>query len=74
VLKMRGSAHDRSIREFTIDATGMHLGRRFGNVTGILGGAPMHVSPGDIERIWAHHEESAGATGKERRRSGDIRT
>jgi circadian clock protein KaiC len=74
VLKMRGSAHDRSIREFTIDATGMHLGRRFGNVTGILGGAPMHVSPGDIERIWAHHEESAGATGKDRRRSGDIRT
>src|SRR5439155_8423559 len=53
VLKMRGSSHDRTIREFTIDAAGMHLARRFGNVTGILGGNPLHVSPGDLERVWA---------------------
>jgi circadian clock protein KaiC len=52
VLKMRGSSHDRTIREFTIDAAGMHLARRFGNVTGILGGNPLHVSPADIERVW----------------------
>jgi circadian clock protein KaiC len=53
VLKMRGSIHDREIREFTIDGTGMHLARAFRNVTGILAGTPVHVSPGDIERIWA---------------------
>ncbi|HTE45158.1 MAG TPA: circadian clock protein KaiC [Gemmatimonadaceae bacterium] len=53
VLKMRGSSHDRGIREFTIDASGMHVGRRFGNVTGILGGSPMHVSPADLERAWS---------------------
>jgi circadian clock protein KaiC len=53
VLKMRGSIHDRSIREFNIDASGMHVGRRFGNVTGILGGSPMHVTPGDVERTWS---------------------
>ncbi|MEX2154047.1 MAG: circadian clock protein KaiC [Gemmatimonadaceae bacterium] len=52
VLKMRGSAHDRGIREFTVDQRGMHLGRRFRNVTGILSGAPMHVSPDDLERVW----------------------
>jgi circadian clock protein KaiC len=56
VLKMRGSAHDKDIREFTIDATGMHLGRAFRNVTGILAGTPVHVSPGDLERVWSHFE------------------
>src|SRR5437868_8226287 len=51
VLKMRGSIHDKGIREFTIDQKGMHLGRRFKNVTGILAGAPMHVSPNELERV-----------------------
>jgi circadian clock protein KaiC len=52
VLKMRGSLHDKSIREFTIDASGMHIGPPFRHVTGILAGAPVHLSPGDIERLW----------------------
>ena len=30
VLKMRGSAHDKAIREFTIDDAGMHVGDPFG--------------------------------------------
>ena len=59
VLKMRGSVHDKSIREFTIDEGGMHLGRRFGNVTGVLAGAPMHISPGDVERAWTLFEQDA---------------
>jgi circadian clock protein KaiC len=54
VLKMRGSLHDKRIREFSIDAKGMHLGRPFRNVTGILSGAPVHVSPADLERVWGH--------------------
>src|SRR5687768_6910574 len=57
VLKMRGSVHDKAIREFNIDASGMHLGRAFRHVTGILAGTPVHVSPGDIERIWSMFEE-----------------
>jgi len=56
VLKMRGSLHDKDIREFTIDANGMHMGRPFRHVTGILTGAPVHVSPGDVERVWSHFE------------------
>ena len=67
VLKMRGSSHDRGIREYMIDATGMHLGRRFGNVTGILGGNPVHVSPADIERVWTHLDSDTN------RRQGDQR-
>jgi circadian clock protein KaiC len=56
VLKMRGSIHDKGIREFTVDEKGMHLGRRFRNVTGVLAGAPMHVSPAELERAWAGFE------------------
>ena len=57
VLKMRGSVHDKGIREFTVDAKGMHLGRRFRNVTGVLSGAPMHVSPQELERVWTTFDE-----------------
>src|SRR5205085_2199096 len=60
VLKMRGSIHDKGIREFTIDKKGMHLGRRFKNVTGILAGAPMHVSPSELERVWTLFDAEAG--------------
>jgi len=45
VLKMRGSPHDKEIREFTIDANGMHIGRPFRNVSGILSGNPVQISP-----------------------------
>jgi circadian clock protein KaiC len=61
VLKMRGSLHDKGIREFTIDKKGMHLGRPFRNVTGILAGSPVHVSPADLERIWSQFEAEATA-------------
>jgi circadian clock protein KaiC len=60
VLKMRGSIHDKGIREFTVDQSGMHLGRRFRNVTGVLAGAPVHVSPSELERAWTLHDEEIG--------------
>lgn len=40
VLKMRGSKHEKEIREFTIDEHGMRIGNRFRGLTGILGGNP----------------------------------
>ena len=58
VLKMRGSAHDKAIREFTIGKGGMQMGRPFRNVTGIIGGAPMHVNPGDVERVWTQYDKA----------------
>jgi circadian clock protein KaiC len=51
VLKMRGSMHDKDIREFTIDHKGMHIGRPFRNVTGILSGAPMYTAQSEVERL-----------------------
>ena len=38
VLKMRGSAHDHDIREYTIEGRGMRLGEPFTDLTGILSG------------------------------------
>jgi circadian clock protein KaiC len=38
VLKMRGSAHDHDIREYTIEGRGMQIGERFRDLTGVLTG------------------------------------
>ncbi|MCW2926492.1 MAG: circadian clock protein KaiC [Thermoleophilia bacterium] len=43
VLKMRGSNHDKRIREFSIDSTGMHVRAAFRSIAGILAGSPMHL-------------------------------
>lgn len=51
VLKMRGSQHDKNIREFTIDEKGMHIGDQFRNITGILTGNLRHLEPGEIQRL-----------------------
>jgi circadian clock protein KaiC len=39
VLKARGSAHENTIRHFTIDETGPHVGAPFRAVGGVLGGS-----------------------------------
>jgi circadian clock protein KaiC len=51
VLKMRGSMHDKLIREFTIDEQGMHVGEAFRNVHGILAGSPTHALPAELDRM-----------------------
>lgn len=51
VLKMRGSKHDKDIREYTIDQNGYSIGKPFTNVTGILSGNVMHLAPKETERI-----------------------
>ena len=51
VLKMRGSRHDKGIREYEIDGTGMHIGAAFKNVGGILAGAPTHHLAGEENKF-----------------------
>ncbi len=51
VLKMRGSMHEKEIREYVIDGDGMHIGAPFKNVTGILSGKPVQVSQRDMDRF-----------------------
>lgn len=51
VLKMRGSKHEKEIREFVIDNSGMHIQKAFSDVTGIISGYPSHATKADIDRI-----------------------
>ena len=50
LLKMRGSPHDSSIREYTIDKGGMHIGEPFRDVVGILSGTPNWSVDGEGEQ------------------------
>ena len=51
VLKMRGSMHDKQIREFNIDSKGMHIGQTFRNVTGIIAGHPVYAAATEVDRM-----------------------
>jgi circadian clock protein KaiC len=57
VLKMRGSMHEKEIREYTIDGAGMHIGEPFTDISGVLSG---HVTP-----------HTAAPRGSAERRDGD---
>jgi circadian clock protein KaiC len=59
VLKMRGSQHDRSIREYVIDSHGMHVTESFKGISGILSGN-FRLSP-DAE----NHAPSFDASSRE---------
>ncbi len=43
ILKMRGSEHEKAIREYAIGSRGMCIGPPFRGVTGIISGQPTHV-------------------------------
>jgi circadian clock protein KaiC len=62
VLKMRGSTHEKNISEFTIDGKGMHIGKPFHNITGILSGHFVHQSPNEIERLRSVFQEGMDAS------------
>ena len=51
VLKMRGSTHEKAIRELVIDNRGMHIGAPFRNVAGILAGNPVQIEVSEIQRL-----------------------
>jgi circadian clock protein KaiC len=51
ILKMRGSEHEKRIREFTIDNGGMHIGQPFRDVSGILSGYPSCGVPLEADKI-----------------------
>ena len=51
VLKMRGSIHDKDIREFHINSHGMHIEKPFRNINGIISGHPTYNSINEMDRI-----------------------
>jgi circadian clock protein KaiC len=51
VLKMRGTQHDKDIREYVIDGEGMHLREPFREIHGILTGAPTYTFARERESL-----------------------
>ena len=51
VLKMRGSKHRKDILEFAIDGQGMHIGRPFRQVIGIISGKPSYIAQSEAEQM-----------------------
>jgi len=59
VPKMRGSTHDKHIREYNIDATGMHIGNAFREVGDILSGSPTRYVLTEEERMRNMFDEAS---------------
>ena len=57
ILKMRGSMHNKDICEFTIDSSGMHVGKPFRNTVGILAGNPQQIAQDEINRLQSMFKE-----------------
>jgi circadian clock protein KaiC len=47
VFKKRGGRHERTIRSFTLDSGGVHVGETLRGYRGLLTGVPVPVMPGD---------------------------
>jgi len=62
VLKMRGSKHDKQIREITIDEQGLHIGSPFVNVGGILSGKFWPIPTDDHDSTGRSQLDGTGAS------------
>ncbi|KJR42335.1 Circadian clock protein KaiC [Candidatus Magnetoovum chiemensis] len=51
IIKMRGSQHEKDIREFTIDSSGLHIGEPFKNVQNIILGIPSGVDSSEKDHL-----------------------
>lgn len=63
VFKMRGSWHDKGIREYTISAEGPEITDSFSNYEGIISGSPTRVTvdeKAELSRIVKGFKESGG--------------
>ena len=58
VLKMRGTWHEKDIREYVIDNTGMHIREPFRGVHGILTGSPIYTYREERDRLGQMFDES----------------
>ena len=63
VLKMRGTSHDKGIREYMIDGQGMHVHAPFRGVHGILTGTPTYTFVEERARLGELFAPPEPATG-----------
>lgn len=59
MIKMRGSQHEKVVREFKIDSNGMHVGEPFQNVHNIILGVPYTQRPPERDRLMDMFNEGA---------------
>jgi circadian clock protein KaiC len=59
VLKMRGTSHDKGIREYVIDDHGLHVQAPFRGVHGILRGTPIYTFSDERARLGGMFEDAA---------------
>lgn len=60
VLKMRGTFHDKGIREYVIDNQGLHVQAPFRGVHGILTGTPTYTFDDERARLGGMFRSEAG--------------
>jgi circadian clock protein KaiC len=58
VLKMRGTSHDKGIREYMIDNSGLHVQGPFKGVHGILSGTPVYTYGDERARLGGMFESA----------------
>ena len=63
VLKMRGTWHEKDIREYVIDNQGMHIKEPFRGIHGILSGTPVYSYAEERQRLggmFGSHQDGGG--------------
>lgn len=63
VIKMRGSQHDKTVHEYTIDSTGLNVGERFRNIDNILLGVPKVSGPSESDQLEGMFKPEASVPG-----------
>lgn len=63
VLKMRGSQHDRNIREYFIDSQGIRVGEPFRGISGILSGNFRHSPNSELQTLQRMFENTDSEEG-----------
>jgi circadian clock protein KaiC len=64
VLKMRGTFHDKGIREYFIDSNGLHVRAPFRGVHGILTGTPTYTFDEERTRLGGMFRATPGPDGQ----------
>ncbi|MBB71766.1 MAG: circadian clock protein KaiC [Legionellales bacterium] len=65
ILKMRGSAHDKSIREYIVTDKGLTIGSTFENISGIFSDAPIQLPSAEHDRLNQLFEPSVNGNSDE---------
>src|SRR3990167_3157398 len=64
ILKMRGSSHDKSVKEIAFDTSGLRITNDFSGMEGVLTGSAKQVSASTEEKVHSLYMEMLGPMGE----------